>query len=74
MSISCTKRFNDPEWKLKNTEARKSQGREMSRLRNDPEWIKKHQKNCSHCGIQVDAANFARHHGDNCKKRIICHL
>lgn len=26
-------------------------------------------KTCPHCGILMDLANYARYHGDNCKKR-----
>jgi len=27
-------------------------------------------KKCVYCGIEVDPGNFARHHGEKCKKRV----
>ena len=71
---------SDPIWwetvgKPSRQEARKNTdyskvGKSVSKKRNDPEWRAKNFKTCPHCKWYGDPGNYAKHHGDNCKKTV----
>ncbi len=57
---------NDPEW----LEAvGKETYKKLSKTRSSDEYKKKNYKTCSHCGWYGDPGNYAKHHGDKCKKK-----